>query len=88
MIIKDTMCYSMLLWLMHDADFTSACSKISFTKPAFEYEGIAGYIETHVEFVVTDFSKLAKALDLYWTLSSEERNTLMQIAMKGNKGQC
>lgn len=71
MKIQDKLCYSKLLWLFMNKDFTSSVSKTVFTKPAFEHEGMAGYIETDVEFEVISIQGFAKAYEAYTNVPSK-----------------
>jgi hypothetical protein len=59
MIIKDNLCYSLLLEMLLHPQFHHAVFKTEFTKPKFEHEGIAGYIETEVTFHVTDLPRFS-----------------------------
>lgn len=59
MIIKDKLCYSLLLEIFLHPQFHYAVSKTEFTKPKFEHEGMAGYIETEATFHVTDLSSFS-----------------------------
>ena len=77
-----TMCYSQLLWVMCAGPRFSACvSGMRIVKgPAHDLEGMAGYIETEVEFTVTDLAKLSGLLDSYYTLTDERRAGLYGLA--------
>lgn len=77
-----TMCYSQLLWVMCSGPSFSACvSGMRIVKgPAHDYEGVAGYIETEVEFTVTDLTKFSKLLDSYHTLTDECRARFYSLA--------
>lgn len=59
MIIKDKLCYSLLLEILLHPQFPYAVSKTEFTKPNFEHEGMAGYIETEATFHVSDLSSFS-----------------------------
>lgn len=59
MIIKDTICYSLLVEILLNPQFHHAVAKTEFTKPNFEHEGMAGYIETNVTFHVIDLSRFS-----------------------------
>ena len=77
-----TTCYSQLLWVMCAGPSFSACvSGMRIVKvPAHDHEGMAGYIETEVEFTVTDLAKLSKLLDSYYTLTDERKADLYGLA--------
>lgn len=71
MKIQEKLCYSKLLWLLTNKDFCDAVIDISFSKPNFEHEGMAGYIETDVEFVVNNIEKVARAYEAYSNIPIE-----------------
>lgn len=60
MEIKVTTCYSKLVWLMMQKDFQQSVSKLEYDKPQFDFEGMAGYIETNLVLQVSDISKFAE----------------------------
>lgn len=65
MIIKDKMCYSKLLWLYSNKKFMQSISKVTTDQPAYELEGMAGYIEVNVEFNVNNLSMFAQQMANY-----------------------
>ena len=83
-----TMCYTQLLWVMcAGPDFSACVSGMRIIKgPAHDHEGMLGYIETEVEFTVTDLAKLSRLLNSYYTLTDERKADLYSLA-KG-LGEC
>lgn len=77
-----TMCYSRLIFLMCAGPKFSECiSGMRIVRgPNHEHEGMAGYIETEVEFTVTDLAKLSGLLDSYYTLTDESKAGLYGLA--------
>lgn len=76
MIIKDTMCYTLLLELMQDPSFAKSVTKTTFSQPNLDSEGFNGFIETDVEFTVFDIQMFSGALtrarealgsEIYWS---------------------
>lgn len=86
MKITDTTCYSHILWLQTRGErFKQAINKLSITYgPAFDYEGIAGYIETTVEIEVKDLKVFSDIWLEWYTLHSDTRAKLYSLA----KGTC
>jgi hypothetical protein len=85
MIIKTKICYSKLLWLMANRKFMESVDKISFTRPEYNYEGIAGYIAVNVEFGVNNLSVFAlESESHWWKLTADERSRLYGLALKGH----
>lgn len=63
------------------ASFSACVSGMRIVRaPNHDHEGIAGYIETEVEFTVTDLAKLSGLLDSYYTLTDERRAGLYGLA--------
>lgn len=48
--------------------------------PNHDHEGMLGYIETEVEFTVTDLAKLSRLLDSYHTLTDARKAGLYSLA--------
>jgi hypothetical protein len=82
MIIKEKLCYSKLLWIMCAGPVFSECiSNLNIIRnPNFAHEGMAGYIETEVEFTVTDLAKFANLYESYYTLSDKRKLELYGLA--------
>ena len=68
MIIKEDRCYSKLLWLMSNKPFMESINKVTFKRPEFDFEGMAGYIRVEVEFEVRDLFAFANILERWWSL--------------------
>lgn len=70
-----TMNYSHLLWVMcAGPDFSACVSGMRIVNgPAHDHEGMLGYIETEVEFMVTDLVKFSRLIDSYYTLTDERK---------------
>lgn len=75
-------CYSRVIWLMCSGpSFSAAVSKMNIIKgPYHDYEGIAGYIETEVEFEIKDLAKFTNLWESYYSLSDKRRMDLYGLA--------
>lgn len=71
MKITNTMCYTHLAWLLRQGEFLRSVSNVSFSQPAVEFEGMAGYIETKVEFDVKDIVLFAKVYIDYYSVDND-----------------
>lgn len=82
MKLKTKLCYSHLVHLMLSGEeYYSAVATTNIIRgPAFDTEGIAGYIETEVEFGIKDISRFAKIWDSWYSLSLEQRNKYYGMA--------
>lgn len=86
MKITEKMCHSHLLWMLINAeDFEQAIRSYSATTPAYQFEGVAGYVETTVTFDVNDLEKLTKLYSGYHKLSSETRCRMYHTMCRGHK---
>lgn len=47
--------------MMLSKDFVDGISKVEFTRPKMEYEGLAGYMETDVTVDIRDLAKFERA---------------------------
>lgn len=62
-------------------DFSACVSGMRIIKgPAHDHEGMLGYIETEVEFTVTDLAKLSGLLNSYYTLTDARKAGLYKLA--------
>ena len=82
MKLIDKMCYSRLLWIqcsgpMFGEAVNSFCVKEG---PYFQYEGVAGYIETVVEFDIRDLQKFTNIYESYNSLTDKRRAELYGLA--------
>lgn len=69
-----TMCHSHLLWmLMNTKDFEQAVFKYHATSPAYQSEGVAGYIETTVDFELKSLSQFSELYNAYYKLDCDQR---------------
>ena len=77
-----TMCYSRLIVLMCAGPKFSECiSGMRIVRgPNHEHEGMAGYIETEVEFTIKDLSKFSALYDAYHHLSEERKLDVYALA--------
>jgi hypothetical protein len=75
-------CYSRLLWIMCSGpSFNNAIEGMTITKgPFHQYEGMAGYIETEVEFKIRDLRKFTDLWESYYTLTDKRRLDLYGLA--------
>lgn len=81
MIITGKTCYSRLLWLMCAGElFSRAVSRLDFTAPNFEHEGVAGYIETTYTIEVRDLKTFAAIWDAWYSLTEVRRLNLYGLA--------
>jgi hypothetical protein len=85
MKITDTTCYSHLLYLQTRGErFKQAIHKLSITYgPAFDHEGMAGYIETTIEIEVKDLRTFTDIWLEWYNLPTDKRNQMYNLA-KGN----
>lgn len=77
-----TLCYSRLIFMMCAGPKFSECvSRMHIVKgPFHEHEGMAGYIETEVEFTIKDLSKFSDLYDAYHHLSDKRRLEVYGLA--------
>lgn len=74
-------CYSRLLWIMCAGEpFQQSVSSIKFTEPRFDFEGMAGYIETIATIEIKDITKFAALWDSYNSLTDMRRCELYGLA--------
>lgn len=86
MKIVETMCHSHLLWMLAHAErFEKAVTNYAATTPAFQYEGVAGYVETIVTFEVRELEDFTALFMEYRKLSHEHRSTIYHNMLRGYK---
>jgi hypothetical protein len=75
-------CYSRLLWIMCSGpSFSNAIEGMTITKgPLHQYEGMAGYIETEVEFKIRDLRKFTDLWESYYALTDKRKLDVYGIA--------
>lgn len=70
-------CWSHVLHIMSCGPLLAECvSKFEFTTPRFDYEGMAGYIETDITVEIKDLVRFADLYDSWYRLSSDTRTRL------------
>lgn len=75
-----TTCYSHIVYMQQQPGlWVKAIKGMTLGTPGFEYEGMAGYIETKVEFEISDISLFAK---LWMSWYSEDVNTRVDLYNK------
>jgi hypothetical protein len=86
MKITETTCYSHLLYLQTRGErFKHAIDKLTIKQgPAFDFEGVAGYIETSIEIEIKDLQIFTDIWLEWYKLPSDKRNQLYSLA----KGTC
>lgn len=86
MKIIDTTCYSHILYLQTRGErFKQAINKLAITYgPAFDHEGMAGYIETTVEIEVKDLKVFSDIWLEWYNLPGDKRIQIYSLA----KGTC
>lgn len=77
------MCFTHLSWLQRQNEFLRAVSRVTYTQPAFEFEGIAGYIETKVEFEIKDMVLFAKVYNDYYSVDHAYKMKIRGELMNG-----
>lgn len=77
MRVEDTWDYCRLLYLMQLPKYYQAVARTEFTNPEVDYEGIAGYIETKVVFIIKDLSLFAELNKLCY--ADNVRDTVLSI---------
>lgn len=81
MKLTGTTCYSHILWLLcSGAPLSNAIKSIKFDKPAFDQEGVAGFIEVKYEIEILDIRAFANIWDTWYTLSDTRRLHLYGLA--------
>jgi len=80
LIIKT--CYSRVLWVMCAGEaYSQAVSQMAITSgPMFQYEGMAGYIETEVVFEIRDLKKFTDIWESWYDLSDARKLNLYGLA--------
>ena len=75
-------CYSHIIWIMCAGElYSQSVSKMCIIKgPYHQYEGVAGYIETEVEFEIRDLEKFSRLWYSWYTLSDTKRLNLYGLA--------
>lgn len=76
-------CYSQVLWIMCAGPlYSDAVSKMTITKgPLHQFEGMAGYIETEVEFDIKDLNIFTRLWYSWYSLTDAKRLNLYGLAM-------
>ena len=75
-------CYSHIIHMqMQPALWSQAITGFKMGKPRFEHEGMAGYIETDVEFQIGSISAFAELWMSWYTESTENRNRMYQTLL-------
>ena len=77
MEIKVKMCYSNLLRLMTIREFNRSIIDVKFNKPNIEHASMSGYIETVVEFTISDIEMFTEAYN--YILTSAGSNTHIDL---------
>lgn len=76
-------CYSHLVYMLQQGPkFSEAIHSFTCNAPAFEFEGMAGYIECKPVFEVKDLQKFTDLYNAWYTESIEDRNTLYNSVKK------
>lgn len=77
-----TTCYTHILWIMCAGPlFKEAVHQMHITaSPDFASEGVAGYIETTVEFEIASLEKFTNLWNSYYSLSESRRLDLYGLA--------
>lgn len=75
-------CYSHLLWIMCGGEntFGRAVHSITFSKPEFTHEGVAGYIETKYEIEIADLVAFSNLWNSWYSLPDKRRTELYGLA--------
>lgn len=76
MLLDDVVCYSKLLWAQSKPQFWNCVRTVKTNQPCFEHEGLAGYIETHVTFHISDLRGFAEIWCDLSDKASEERQQI------------
>lgn len=77
-----TTCYSHLMYMQLRAEhYQKAVDSVSYTTPRFDFEGIAGYIETTITFQIKDLETFTK-LYMGW-YSSSNRDYYYRLVKTG-----
>lgn len=70
-------CYSHIIYMQQNpALWNEAIHKAIIGKPRFESEGVAGYIETDIEFEIASIDAFSKLWMSWYTEDMEERSKL------------
>lgn len=83
MKILEKMCYTHLSWLQRQEKFLKSINSVKFSKPLIDFEGIAGYIETDVEFEVIDIKLFAEIYYNYYGLDDHIKMSIRSEIMNG-----
>lgn len=76
-----TCCYSQLVYLMcAGAPFQRAVHSINFKEPRFDFEGIAGFIETEYTIEVKDLKAFTNIWESWYSLSDKRSLDLYGLA--------
>lgn len=75
-------CYSQLLWIMCAGEsYSNSVERMTIKKgPLHQYEGMAGYIETEVEFEIKDLRKFTDLWYSYYSLPDRRKLDLYGLA--------
>ena len=81
MKVTGTTCYTRLLWLQCAGPLLEqAVHSIKMESPAFNYEGVAGFIETKYEIEIKDLEVFTNLWQSYYALSDTRRLHLYRLA--------
>lgn len=87
MKITEVTCLSHVIWLTQQKEFNESIKSIKYSEPAFNHEGMNGYIKTLVEIEVgaTKLEKFSKVFEAWYYLDNNTRSNLYSIALNGKK---
>lgn len=75
MKLIEKMCHSHLLWMLSQPErFEQAISSYSASSPAFQFEGVAGYIETAVTFEINKLDVFTELYYAYYKVDCDRRS--------------
>lgn len=75
-------CYSHILWMLCSGPvFKESVSKFTIVSgPHYEFEGMAGYIETDVEFEISNLEKFTPLWCSWYSLPAKKRLDVYGLA--------
>lgn len=90
MKIEESMCYARLVFMMcRGEEWEQAINNVTYTAPQFQYEGIAGYVDTRVTFCIKNLDIFTKLWSAWYSLPDLERlNWYCIVANKQGANQC
>lgn len=80
-------CYSHIVYMQQQSYlWNQAVTSMKMGKPRFDHEGVAGYIETDVEFQIASIDAFSKLWMSWYTEETSKRNDIYSNLIRNYHG--